>query len=79
KKFRLVRVNAPIIIGGHLSAPKFGIDPGPAVAQTGIAALLSNVAAPLIALPFAAFDQAKDANCGGLLGQAKAQGAPVGR
>ncbi len=45
KKFRLIHINAPIVIGGHLSAPTFGIDPGPAVVQGGIAAALSTVSA----------------------------------
>ncbi len=77
KKFRLVRINAPIIIGGHLSAPTFGIDPGPAVVQGGIGAVLSTVAAPLLALPFINGGGQKDANCGAIMAEAQSKGAPT--
>ena len=77
KKFRLVKLNAPIQVGGHLSAPTFGIDAGPVVAQGGIGALLSTVSAPLLALPFLNLHGAPDANCAGLLAQESAQGAPT--
>ena len=77
KKFRLVKLNAPILIGGHLSSPTFGINAGPVVAQGGIGAVLSTVAAPLVALPFLNLHGAPDANCSGLLSQASAQGAPT--
>ncbi|MBW8734218.1 MAG: AsmA family protein [Asticcacaulis sp.] len=79
KKFRLVRINAPIIIGGHLSAPTFGIDAGPAVVQGGIGALLSSVSAPLLALPFINGGGQKDADCGALMAEAQAKGAPTTR
>ncbi len=71
KKFRLVRVNAPIEIGGHLGAPAVGIDAGPAVAQGGLAIVFHSL------LPFLGLDMAKDANCQALLAQAHADGAPV--
>ncbi len=71
KKFRLVRVDAPIVIGGHLAAPAVGIDAGPVVAQTGLAAVFHTL------IPFLGFDLARDANCQGLLADAQAQGAPV--
>jgi len=77
KKFRLVKLNSPILIGGHLSAPTFGIDAGPALAQGGIGAVLSTVATPLLALPFLNLHGAPDANCAGLLSQASAEGAPT--
>jgi uncharacterized protein involved in outer membrane biogenesis len=77
KKFRLVKLNAPILIGGHLSSPTFGINAGPVVAQGGLGALLSTVSAPLLALPFLNLHGAPDANCAGLLAQASAQGAPT--
>jgi uncharacterized protein involved in outer membrane biogenesis len=71
KQFRLVRVNAPIVIGGHLGAPAIGIDAGPPLIQAGLAGVLQSI------LPFVGLDQAKDANCGALLADAHAQGAPV--
>ena len=71
KKFRLTRINAPIVIGGHLSAPKFGIDPGPAVVQGGLALALNTV------LPFVSLDYAKDANCAGLMSEMQAKGTPT--
>jgi len=71
KKFRLTRINAPIVIGGHLSAPKFGIDPGPAVVQGGLALALNTL------LPFVGIDYAKDANCSALMAEMQAKGAPV--
>ncbi|MEO6377474.1 MAG: AsmA family protein [Caulobacteraceae bacterium] len=75
KKFRLVRVNAPITIGGPLRQPKFGIEPGKAIAQAGIGAALGVVLSPLAAiLPFVDPGLAKDANCAGLLAEAKAEG-----
>lgn len=77
KKFRLVKLNAPILIGGHLSSPTFGIEAGPVVAQGGLGALLSTVSAPLLALPFLNLHGAPDANCAALLSQASAQGAPT--
>ncbi|MEI9903974.1 MAG: AsmA family protein [Asticcacaulis sp.] len=69
KKFRLIRVNAPIIIGGHMAAPTLGINAGPAVAQTGLAAIFHSI------IPFLGLDLAKDANCSALLSEARAQGA----
>ena len=71
KKFRLTRINAPIVIGGHLSAPKFGIDPGPAVIQGGLALALNTL------LPFVSLDYAKDANCAGLMSDMQAKGTPT--
>jgi uncharacterized protein involved in outer membrane biogenesis len=77
KQFRLVKLNAPILIGGHMSAPTFGINAGPVIAQGGIGAVLSTVATPLLALPFLNLHGAPDANCAGLLSQAHAEGAPT--
>lgn len=77
KKFRLVKINAPIILGGHLSSPTFGIDAGPAVAQGGLGALLATVSAPLLALPFVNGGGTPDANCAALLSQAHSEGAPT--
>ena len=79
KKFRLVKLNAPIIIGGHLSAPTFGINPGPAIAQGGLAAVLDTVSPVLAAVPFLGLNGAKDANCGALLADAHDKGAPAAK
>lgn len=64
KKFRLIRINAPIVIGGQLAAPKIGVGARAAVAQGGLAAAVNSV------LPFVNLDYAKDADCLGLLGEA---------
>ena len=69
KTFRLIRINAPIVIGGHLSAPTFGIEPGPAIVQGGIAAALNSF------LPFLSLDTAHDANCSALMSEARTEGA----
>ncbi|MDC7683512.1 AsmA family protein [Asticcacaulis sp. BYS171W] len=73
KKFRLIRINAPIVIGGHLSKPTVGIQAGPAIIQGGLAAALQSV------VPFLSLDTADDANCAGLISEARADGAPAGR
>ncbi len=69
KKFRLVRINAPIVIGGHLTQPKVGIDAGPAVVQGGLTLALQSI------LPLLPLDYAKDSNCGALFADARAEGA----
>ncbi|MCR6658720.1 MAG: AsmA family protein [Asticcacaulis sp.] len=71
KKFRLTRINVPIVVGGHLSAPKFGVDPGPAVVQGGLALALNTL------LPFVGIDYAKNANCSGLMADMQAKGTPT--
>ena len=71
KKFRLVHVDAPILIGGHLTAPKIGISADKAIVQGGLALVFHTL------LPFIGTDYAKDANCGALLAEAKAEGTPL--
>lgn len=71
KKFRLLRINAPIVIGGQLTQPKVGIDAGPAVVQGGLTLALQSIV-PLLPLNYA-----KDSNCGALFADAKAEGASV--
>ncbi len=73
KKFRLVRINAPIVIGGHLSAPTLGVDAGPAIVQGGIAAALNSI------LPFLSLDLAKNADCAAVISEAQAKGARTGQ
>jgi AsmA family protein len=78
KKFRLVRVLLPVTAKGPLMAPKLGVEPGAALAQGGAALGLGSLLSPLAAiLPFIDPGLAKDANCGALVAQAQAQGAPV--
>ncbi|HUZ11444.1 MAG TPA: AsmA family protein [Caulobacteraceae bacterium] len=78
KKFRLIRLAAPITIKGPLSSPKFGVEIGKAAGQLGIGAVLGAVVSPLAAiLPLVAPGGAKNADCGALLAEAAAHGAPL--
>jgi len=78
KKPRILRVWAPITLKGTLLHPKPGVDVGKAAPQIGLAAAIGAVFAPLAAiLPFIEPGLAKDADCAALIGEAKAQGAPV--
>jgi hypothetical protein len=80
KKFRFIRIAAPITIKGSLASPKFGVDIAKAAPQAGIAVALGALVSPLAAvLPFIGPPLAKDADCAGLIGAAEARGAPVGR
>lgn len=78
KKPRLVRLFVPITIKGPFMAPKIGLDPSKAVGQGGVAAALGSIVNPLAALlPFVTAGEAKDADCAGLVSEARQQGAPV--
>jgi uncharacterized protein involved in outer membrane biogenesis len=78
KKPRLVRVFAPITIRGPFMAPSVSVRPGKAVGQGGVAAVLGSLVNPIAALlPFVTTGEAKDADCAGLIGEARQQGAPV--
>ena len=78
KKPRILRIWAPITLTGTLMHPKPGVDVGKVAGQIGIAAVVGAVFAPLAAiLPFVEPGLAKDADCAALIGEAKAQGAPV--
>jgi hypothetical protein len=78
KKPRILRVWAPITLKGTLLHPKPGVDVGKAAPQLGLAAAVGAVFAPLAAiLPFVEPGLAKNADCGALIAEAKAQGAPV--
>jgi uncharacterized protein involved in outer membrane biogenesis len=78
KKLRAVRLVAPITVQGRLRAPKVGIEAGAVVAQAGIGAVLGSVLSPLAAiLPFVSPGLEKDANCAGLLAEARTSEAPV--
>ena len=78
KKPRLVRLFVPITIKGPIMAPKVGLEPGKAVGQGGVAAALGSLINPIAALlPFVTAGEAEDADCAGLVGQARRDGAPV--
>ena len=76
KKFRLVRIGAPITVKGSLASPRLGVDAGKAAAQLAISGLLGVVVAPLSAvLPFINPGLAKNADCAALLRTAGEVGA----
>ena len=75
KQFRLIRLRAPIQIGGHLSRPTFGVNTGSVIAQGGLAVALNTVNPLLASLPFLGLSGAPDANCQALMSEAHAQGA----
>ena len=78
KSLRLVRLMAPITLRGHLDSPKIGVSAGKVPLQAGAALGLAVVATPLAAiLPFVDPGLAKNADCVGLVGAAKSDGAPV--
>ena len=80
KKFRLIRIGAPITVKGSLEQPKFGVDIAKAAPQAAASVALGAFLSPLAAvLPFIGPGLAKDADCASLIGQAQARGAPVGR
>ena len=62
---------------GPWAHPALGVAAGPALAQGGIAAALGVVNPFAAILAFIDPGLAKDANCGPILADAKAKGAPV--
>jgi AsmA family protein len=78
KKFRIMRVRSPIAIRGPLRKPDIGLESGESLTQTGIAAALASLVAPIAAVvAFVDPGLAEDANCAALLAEAKRAGAPV--
>lgn len=77
KEPRLIRVMAPITVKGAIKSPKIGVEAGAAVAQGGIAALLTTLTPLAVILPFVDLGLAKDAACGSLITNAGREGAPV--
>lgn len=77
KHFQLMRLRAPITMQGPWAHPALGVEAGPAAAQGGIALALGVVNPFAAILAFIDPGLAKDANCGPLLADAKAKGAPV--
>jgi uncharacterized protein involved in outer membrane biogenesis len=78
KQFRLIRIDAPIVVTGRLTSPAFGIKIGRAAVQAGVATALAAAVNPLLViLPFVEAGHAHDADCAGLVSTAKGDGAPV--
>lgn len=78
KKPRLVRLFAPITLKGPLTQPKPGVELGRVAAQGGIAAALTSLLGPLgTLLPFVDPGLEKNADCVGLMQEARTAAAPV--
>ena len=77
KHFQLLHLNAPITLSGKLQLPAIGVDTKPALTQGALGVGLG-LLSPFAAI-FAFVDPglAKDADCAGLLADAKNQGAAV--
>ena len=77
KNFQLVRLRAPDHHERVAGASRTGREGGRDLAQGGIAAALGFINPLAAVLAFIDPGLAKDANCGPLLADAKAKGAPV--
>jgi uncharacterized protein involved in outer membrane biogenesis len=78
KKMRVLRLRTPILVRGPLRKPKVGVEADAGVAQTGIAAALGALVAPLAAvIAFVDPGLADHADCASLLAEAKREGAPL--
>lgn len=77
KHFQFLHLNAPITMSGKLESPGLGVDSKPAIAQGAFGAGLGLLSPFAAILAFIDPGLAKDANCAGLLADAKGQGAPV--
>jgi AsmA family protein len=77
KHFQLIRVRAPITVTGSLARPRVGLAPGKAPLQGAAAVVLGVVFPPAAILPFVDLGLAKNADCAGIIAQAKQAGAPV--
>ena len=77
-RFRLIRLNAPITVGGRLNNPKFGVQAGGAITQAGVGLALAAAVNPLLVIvPFLAAGGQKNADCGELTSVARTSDAPV--
>ncbi len=77
KHFQFLHLNAPITLSGKLAAPVLGVDSKPAITQGAIGAGLALLSPFAAILAFVDPGLAKDANCAGILANARDQGAPV--
>jgi AsmA family protein len=79
KNLRLLRLRSPLLIGGTLRHPSIGVGSAASVAQTGAAVVLGVMLTPLAAaLAFVDPGLAQDADCAGLMTQAKSEERPIG-
>jgi len=77
KHFQIFRLRAPITISGKLEHPVLGVDAGQAVTQGVIGVGLAAINPLAVILAFIDPGLAKNADCTGLMGSAKAQVTPV--
>jgi len=75
KKFRLLRVRAPITITGSIDDPQIGVAAGKAIPQGGLALALGLLSPLAAIIPFVDPGLAKNANCAAVLGTGKQHGA----
>jgi uncharacterized protein involved in outer membrane biogenesis len=79
KKVRFATLKSPIIVHGALRRPSVALEPGHVAKQTAMAVALGAIVTPLAAvLAFIDPGLAKDADCGALLAEARAQGVTLG-
>lgn len=73
----LLSARAPVTVTGTFKSANVGIEPGPLAAKGGLAIALGALLTPLAAiLPFIETGAAEDANCAGLVNEAKKQTRP---
>jgi uncharacterized protein involved in outer membrane biogenesis len=77
KSFQLIRLRAPVTVSGPLDHPTLGVKTDTALLQGGIGAALGILAPPAALLAFVDPGMDKNADCVGLLAQARKQGAPA--
>jgi AsmA family protein len=79
KKIRLVRLRAPISVGGSLSKPSVGIKPEKTLLQAGAGTVLAALLTPIAAvLAFVDPGLAKNADCSALMAQVGPEGSGAG-
>ena len=80
KKFRLVRIRAPITVTGGFDQPKVGVDVVAAAPQVVASVAVGVLAAPLAALlPFVNPGLVRNADCSTLVSRASAEGVKMRR
>ena len=73
----LLSARAPVTVTGTFKSANVGIEPGPLAVKGGLAVALGALLTPLAAiLPFIETGAAEDANCAGLVNEAKKQTRP---
>ena len=80
KKFRLLRLRAPITVTGSMTSPKIGVDIAKAAPQALLSIAIGVFAAPAAAiLPFVNPGLSKNADCAALTAQAAGEGVRLHR